>query len=282
VDWELIEGMVIIRQVGGLTQLGAALGTVVLETCGSRATDSALSQDHMRRYARQLKGQELTREEEADLRGLYRDTVKDLARRRPRVTERVVLDVTFGVRDAKLLQMTYRRCKSVRSALRELARLHGHVPVVEQGANLPFEAYKESIDKKIPALLCLPGGAFRICFGYLGTDGAQYLVVADCARIGLEQRPMHLPKRALESEIPEVRRWVERKKKKRITSDYETGSGKPLAEGVEILPFDTGGHMDAYFIYDWEVSAEGLAGNIAKLLGLRVPSSANRWAALQD
>ena len=277
-EMEVIERMVVIRQVKGLTPMGAALATVILQTCGAKATRPVLTGKVLLRFAAEWKGAELTDSEKEKLQKLHKKISAEFWRRHPGLRDRVLFDVTFGVRDAKLIQMTIRRSDSVAEALREIAWLQGLVPTLECGRDLPFSAYKEAIDKKIPILVELPGkGAYRVCFGYLVADGKEYLILADCGGVRFEKRPPHIAAEDLESDDPRVKQWVEREKKQLITSDYETGAGKPLSDGVEIVPFGAVRSATGYFVYGWRVSAEGLAKEIGGILKSRRDPPVPPW-----
>jgi hypothetical protein len=112
-DWELIEGMVIIQQSSGLTPLGAALATVAFETGGVKVKDCALSPDLLERFARQMKEGELTPKETKAVRKLGEKASTKYWARHPGIKGKVVFDRTFGIRDAKLLQVTFGQEKDV-------------------------------------------------------------------------------------------------------------------------------------------------------------------------
>ena len=161
--WEVIEGMVVIKQVKGLTPLGAALATVAFRTCGVRITRFALTDKLVRRFGERWKGAELDEVEKRRLAKVFKEANDDYWDRHPEMKKGVPFDVTFFIRDAKLLQQAIRGSDDVVEALRAIARLHGYVPVVESGRDLGFEAYKEAIDKRVPVLMELvPGRDYRV------------------------------------------------------------------------------------------------------------------------
>lgn len=276
--WEVIEGMVVIKQVKSLTPLGAALATVAFRTGGVRITRFALTDKLVRQFGERWKGAELDEVEKRRLAKVFKEANDDYWDRHPERKKGVPFDVTFFIRDAKLLEQATRGSDDVVEALRAIARLHGYVPAVESGRDLGFEAYKEAIDKRIPVLMELvPGRDYRVCFGYLAAEGQNCLVLADCAQVLFEQRPPHMAKDDLESESPFVKAAVAMELKRRITADYETGTGKPLSAGITLERF---GHMKprgSFFLYDWEPSCEGLWRDVGKALRCEGKTKLTPW-----
>jgi hypothetical protein len=276
-DIEVIEGMEIIQQSSGLSPLGAALSSVTFETGGVKVKDCGLSPDLFERFAREMKGAELTAKETNAIRKLAEKATGGYWARHPGIKGKVVFDKTFGIRDAKLLQMTFGREKDVVAALRKVARYHGYVPTLEHGKSLLFSDLKEAIDKKVPVLLEQTAGQFRVAVGYIADKQINYLILVDCARIPLETRPMHVTKAAQESDDPWVKAIVRRYKKKRITSDYETDTSKKLPEGMRIFPFQSVAEMKAYMVYDWRVSPGPWAKDIARILKIKRRDTLPEW-----
>ena len=277
VSWEVVERIVVIRQDSGLTPLQANLATLCLYTGGVGITDCALTEQSFIRLGITMKGGPLNEDETAKIKTLYSDTAKEFEGRIPEALKgKVIVGKSYGIRDAKLLAMTFGN-RDVIPALKELARVHGHVPIVETRHKPSFDKCKEAIDKRVPFLTKSQQGQYRICFGYLAVEGRQHLVLVDCTEISFEKRPIHFSKKDLESTDPRVVGTIEMQKKILLTTDFETETQKHLVQGIQLTEYRSELVEDTFFIYGWEKSAEGSWDKVQKILGTNNGFVSQSW-----
>ncbi len=266
-NWELVEGLPLCKEVGQISNRLAAFATVAFfgePRVGIKEFE--LTEKKFIVLAQDIKGTSLTEDEKKKTTELFEKARSDYGDRKD-----MALYGTFMMGDALLLNETIKDCKTVKEAVERIGKVHGWVATLEEGADLPFEKYKEAIDKRIPILL-ERDNRYVVGVGYVRTGGKDFLVIADLSETPLEQIGMSfMPSEreifeSLPPDHPERKMYEYDKKNKRFTVDFTISSAKPLVVGITIEPFELSKYK-AYFIYNWRVSAEAWRDEIAKIVG---------------
>jgi hypothetical protein len=270
----LIGGVELIKQMQDISPLATALTTVGLKTGGRGvAQNAALLGDAMFAFASDYAGVAPSLEQMKQLRDLQTATTREYWETQGDLLMGTVLTRTRGERDAMAIAATLDGTKYVQVALHKIARLHGRTPTLDDGEKLPFEKYKEYLDKDIPALLEIKRGKiYRIGIGYVDSGYAQYLIVANLFDVPFE-RKLVTPNYQTSAEA------AQRMPPQDVlaTVDYETSDQKPLGDGIEIEPFASDRYAHTYFIYEWRVSPEGLAREVGKILKCQPKIKIQDW-----
>jgi hypothetical protein len=266
-NWELVEGLMLCKEDNGIDNQLAAFSTVMMH---ERAVDDfVISERKFTAMAQNIKGEGLTEGEKKALGRLLEKAWKGYG-------ERTMAPFTGGTpfRGVTLgLGKTIKGAKDMKEAVARLHRVHGWTATVEEGTDLPFERYKESIDKGIPILLEVDG-RFLVGVGYVTLEGKAYLVIANLAEITFEKTGMlytdeaHEYFQSLPPNDPERKMYEWKKSHEYLTGDYSVSSDKPLPPGTTIEEFDRGRYK-ATFVHGWRESAEAWRPEVEKIVGAK-------------
>ena len=263
-DFEVIEGMLLLRAAGDIQPHAAAFASVAFETGGPGIGGFALTKKNLIANAAGLKNDAVTSAEQEALGKLSERAGKAYGDRPP-----APYYGTFMQGNALALQMTIKDAKGVEECLERMARLHGWVATLEKSGDCGFEKYKEAIDKHIPILL-VRGDEWLVCFAYLRSGGKDYVVLANPKDVPLEKGGFVASARELEAAKTDsrIRRALEARKQALgdQPTDFCTSASKPLLKGMWVEPFEKGRYQ-AYFIYGWHVSAEAWRKEIEEIVG---------------
>ena len=261
-NFEVIEGLTLLRAAGSVEERTAAFASVAFHTGSVAIREFQLRPDKVFPYAEEAKGQPLSEKQKKELTKLSAKAFAQYGKRPP-----APFHGTYMLGNALSLQVTMQGARSIEKCVERMARYHGWVPTLESSKDCSLKKYKEAIDKGVPILL-ERGRACRVCFGYLAVGEKGYVLLANPETIPLESRPMIiLPSlREAAKTDPWARNMMERRMKRRVSTDLRTRVSMPLLPGMSIEEFE-GGKYTAYFIYDWRVSPEAWREEILKIVG---------------
>ena len=266
-DWEVIEGLVLCKEASGINNRLAVFATVAFYgEPRTRIKDFVLIEQQFVIYAQDIKGSLLTEDETAKVKVLYKTAFDEYGDRK-----QAPLYGTFLMGAAISLNQTIKDTKTFAKAVEKIGKVHGWMATVEDGAGLPFDKYKESIDKRIPVILD-KNGRYTIAFGYLEKGEKRYLIIADLAGTPMEMVGMsYTPKqheffKSLPPNDPERKRYEQSKILKKFPVDFAISSTKPLMIGMNIEEFDKEKYK-AHFIYNWRESLDAWKPEIEKVVG---------------
>jgi len=265
-NWELVEGLMLCKEGNGIDNQLAAFSTVMR---GGLIDDCVITERKLTVLAQEIKGAGLTADEKEALRGLLQRIVKGYGDRAmaPFADATPFRGVTRG------LGMTIKGAKGMVDAVQRVHRVHGWTATVEDGTDLPFERYKEAIDKGIPILL-ERDGRYTVGVGYVTVEGKGHLIVADLGKIAFEKEGVaYLPSaheyfQSLPPDDPARKMYEHNKSRRDLVGDYVVGSGKPLPPGITIEEFDRGRYK-ATFVHGWRESAEAWRPEVEKIVGAK-------------
>ena len=266
-NWEIIEGLPLCKEAGAVDNRLAAFATVAFfgePRVGIK--EFALTERKFVVLAQNIKGMELSTEESKKMADLFKKVTREYGERKSASQYG-----TFMMGDALSLDETIKKCQNPREAVERIGKVHGWVASLEHGVNVPFEKCKEAIDKRIPILLEREH-RYTVGIGYVRANGIDYLVVADLSKTPMEKAGMsYMPKehehfQGLPPDDPARKMYENDLKRKTFVVDFVVSSTKPLVAGITIEPFDQA-RYEAYFIYNWRISAEAWHDEIAQVVG---------------
>lgn len=261
-NFEVIEGLTLLRAAGSVEERTAAFASVAFHTGSVAIREFQLRPDKVFPYAEEAKGQLLSEKQKKELTKLSAKAFAQYGKRPP-----APFHGTYMLGNALSLQLTLKRARSIEKCVERIARFHGWLATLESSRDCSSEKYKEAIDKGIPILL-QRGRAYRVCFGYLQITDKEYVILADPNGIPLESAPgVLLPsEREAAKTDPWARRIMEDDLKTKFPTDLRTRVSMPLLPGMSVEEFE-GGKYTAYFIHDWRVSPEAWREEILKIVG---------------
>ena len=261
-NFEVIEGLTLLRAAGSVEERTAAFASVAFHTGSVAIKEFQLRPDKTYAYAEELKGGPLTEQDKMAIQALCQKACEKYGSR-----PAAPYYGTFMLGNALSLQVTMKGARSVEMCVERIARYHGWVATLESSSNCPFGKYKEAIDKGIPILL-QRGRTYRVCFGYLRVDSNDHVVLADPKTIPLESRPMPiLPSEREAAKRSEwARRMVEARQSMKLPTELYIRTSIPLLKGLSVELFEKGRYT-AYFIYNWRFSPEAWREEILKIVG---------------
>jgi hypothetical protein len=244
----------------------AAFATVALHD--SRAEKFAINTRQLIIMAQDIKGAGLTERERKKIEKLYTRIRKKYGNR-PHILfykgSPFKGDIVVGL--GKTLEDT----TGIEDAMEKLRRVHGWTATVEEADDLPFDYYKESIDKDVPVLL-RSDGHYTVCVGYVIAEEVPHLIVADTGRVQLEKEAMtyldkeHESFQSLPPDDPERQHYEGALQDKEFESDPTINADEALLPGVTVERFDPG-RYHAIFIHHWEKTAEAWRPEVKKIVG---------------
>ena len=285
--WGLIDGLILCKQAGKLNNHLANFATTAFAGgYRNNITDCVLTEKKFIIYAQNLKGTALTEPEEKKVKALYESAKKQYGDR-----SGAMKYGTFGMGKALLLGLTVNNnswLKSIESkfgigdrkinedknwikrAVDRIGKYHGWYATVEEGKNIPFEKYKESIDKRIPIII-EKNEYYKLIVGYIDSGNEKYVILVDLAKTPLESKGMiYLPNEIeyFESLPPDNSRrkaYEYKKNKKMFTADLQIRSKMPLPIGITIEEFKQDKYH-AYFVHSWHKSMDAWKPEIEKIV----------------
>ncbi len=281
-DWELCEPLNLCKQGGKIDNKLAVFATIAFaDSPKTSVCDFVLNEKQFINYAQDLKGTALTEDEQEKIKTLFSKAKEKYGGRTMPVRygtffmgKALTLGLTInGESWAKGLKALISKDKQVdwiKNAVKQIGQIHGWYATVEAGKNIPFEKYKESVDKHIPVIV-EENGYYKLIVGYINSKDKKYIVVVDLAKTPMEKTGMCYPpdQRETFESLPPNDPWrimyEQRKNKKRFATDLQIRSQMPLPIGITIEEFNPGKYH-AYFVYNWRKSMDAWKPEIEKIV----------------